>query len=269
MRFVLSAMPAYLRLSLASMFQYRGEIVLWAVWGVVYPAVAMAMWSAAIAGNRGGMHIEGFGSRDFAAYFLSTMIVGHFCTAWDVYEMGHLVRKGKLSPLLLRPLLPVWFSLSDNLAYKVLTFTILVPIWIIVALVVRPAFATTTVHLLLAIPAMFQGAMLTFVWGYVLATSAFWVTRTDAVGELWFGLSLFFGGRLAPLTVLPPALQTIAAVLPFKWMIWFPSVALTGRLSTSQIVWGLLWQACWLVGGLAAFRIAWRVGIKRYSAVGA
>ena len=102
MNTVIAAMPAFLRLALAEMFQYRGEIILWAIWGIVYPAVAIAMWSAAVSGNESGAGIHGFGSRDFAAYFLLTMVVGHFATAWDVYEMGHRVRSGALSAALLR-----------------------------------------------------------------------------------------------------------------------------------------------------------------------
>lgn len=269
MKAILSAMPALLRLSLAEMFQYRGEIVLWAVWGVVYPAVGIAMWSAAVAGKADGTQIHGYGAPDFAAYFLLTMIVGHLCTSWDVYEMGHLVRKGMLSPLLLRPILPVWASLADNVAYKVLTLALLIPIWIGVAIVTQPAFNTTVTHVLLGLLAVIMAALLNFLWGYTLATAAFWITRMEGVGETWFGLSLFFGGRLGPLAVLPLPLQWVAAAMPFKWIIWFPSAALMGRLSTREIVWGLLWQACWLVGGLIAFRLAWRVGIKRYTAVGA
>src|SRR5690606_12024883 len=91
---VLRSLAAYLRASLAVMFQYRGEIVLWALWGVVYPLVAMAMWRAAIEGAPNGQAIQGLDAGDFAAYFLLTMVVGHVATAWDVYEMGYLVRTG-------------------------------------------------------------------------------------------------------------------------------------------------------------------------------
>lgn len=55
-----AALPAFWRQSLATMLQYRGEIALWAVWGVVYPAVAMAMWAAAVRGAPGGQEIGGF-----------------------------------------------------------------------------------------------------------------------------------------------------------------------------------------------------------------
>lgn len=262
-------MPAYWRISLASMFQYRGEIVLWALWGVVYPAVAIAMWSAAVPASPDGHNIQGFAPGDFAAYFLLTMIVGHVCTAWDLYEMGYLVQSGAMSPKLLRPLLPLWESISDNLAYKVLTLTILVPIWLVVALVTHPTFNTTATHLLYGCGALLLASMLNYLWGYNLALAAFWITRTEAMGELWFACTLFFGGRLAPLTILPLPVQWIAAFLPFQWIMWFPAAILTGRLSTDEMNRGLLLQMAWLLGALLMFRIAWGASVKRYSAVGA
>lgn len=264
-----SAMPAFLRTSLALMFQYRGEIILWAVWGVVYPAIAIAMWSAAVAGRADGGAIAGFGPREFAAYFLLTMVVGHVCTAWDLYEMGYLVQSGRMSARLLRPLLPIWQAIADNLAYKILTLALLIPIWVIVALVTRPAFTGDWFSTLAGVVALLIGASINFIWGYTIALGAFWLTRMDTVGECWHGMSMFLGGRIAPLTVLPMPLQWLAAFLPFKWMIWFPSAVLMGGMPRAEILEGLLLQIAWLAGGITLFRLTWRRAVKRYTAVGA
>lgn len=264
-----AALRAYLKVSLAAMFQYRGEIILWAVWGLVYPAVAMAMWSAAVAGNPGRADIGGFGPREFAGYFLLTMVVGHLCTAWDIFEMGHLVRSGRMSPLLLRPILPLWRALSDNVAYKILTLAVLVPTWLVVAWVARPTIATSWTHVLMGVPVVVLAAALNFICGYTLALAAFWITKMDALAGLWFAGSLFLGGRLAPLSILPAPLQWAAAATPFKWIIWFPTVTWSGRLEPGNILWGMLWQLCWLIGAVITFKLIWRAAIRRYSAVGA
>ena len=269
MNHLTSAIPAFLRTALSVMFQYRGEIILWAVWGVIYPAVAIAMWSAAIAGSATGGDIGGYAARDFAAYFLLTMIAGHVTTAWDVYEMGWQVRSGRISPKLLRPVLPIWEAMSDNLAYKLLTLAVLVPIWCVVIWLTEPRFQTQWIHVIFGIPALLLAAALSFIWGYVVAIASFWVTKMDAVSEMWFAMSLFFGGRLGPISVMPWPLGSVAAALPFQWMIWFPSEALIGRLDAATMLQGLAWQMGWLILGLIAFRVVWRRGLKHYSAVGA
>lgn len=269
MRAVLSGMPAFLRESMATMFQYRGEILLWAIWGVVYPAVAMAMWSAAVAGAPGGHEIGGYAPRDFAAYFWLTMVIGHICTAWDVYELGYLVQSGKLSPKLLRPVLPVWQSLADNIAYKVVSLGVLVPIWVLIVLLTRPQFGIDRHAATFAVPAILMAAIINYLWCYNLAMVAFWVTRMEAIGQGWFGAGLFFGGRLAPLSIMPEPLQKIASALPFKWVVYFPCEMLMGRLSDRAIWTGLGNQLAWVAFGLVVFCVMWRMGVKRYSAVGA
>jgi ABC-2 type transport system permease protein len=226
------------------------------------------MWDAARTAQ-GGQTLGGFGRGEFAAYFLMTMIVGHLGAAWDAFEMGYLVRTGKMSAPLLRPMLPLWSSIADNLAYKIVTLAILIPLWLGVAWVAQPKFATSLTHVGLGAVATLLGAAMNFLWGYTVALVAFWTTRTDATGEFWFGGNLMFGGRFAPLTLLPMPLQWVAAVLPFKWIIWFPSATLMGQLSIPQVLGGLAAQLLWLAAGVLVFRLVWRAALKRYTAVGA
>lgn len=268
MRNVLAAMPAYLRQSLATMLQYRGEIVLWAVWGVAYPLVAMAAWSAAVRGSASGTEIRGMTAADFNAYFLLSMIVGHICTAWNIYEMGYLVRSGQMSTRLVRPILPVWESLADNLAYKVITLVLLVPTWLLVGWIAQPNIQASPVDFAFGIAATLLAAAMHFVWGYNLSLCAFWWTRMDAVSEAWWGMNLFLGGRLFPLEVMPAPLRLAADLSPFKWIIWFPSRVLAGQMNTHEMAMGIVWQSLWLVAGLALFRYGWSFAVKRYTAVG-
>lgn len=268
MKWIAHTILAFMRASIATMLQYRGEMVLWAIWGVVYPAVAMSMWSAAVGGAPGG-EIRGMDARDFAAYFLLTMVVGHLSAAWDIFEMGYQVRSGALSPRLLQPVLPIWYNVADNLSYKLVTMALLVPTWVVVALVAQPRFQGGGADLAVGLLAATMGAVLHFLWNYNLALGAFWITRTEAIAEMWWGSNLLLGGRIAPISVMPVPLQWVATLLPFQWIIWFPSAALAGQLDGGQLARGLAWQVGWLVAGVAFFRIAWPRAVRQYSAVGA
>lgn len=251
------------------MLQYRGEIALWALWGIIYPAVAYTMWSAAARGSADGSTIHGYAAADFAAYFLITMIVAHAAAAWDVFELGYLVRGGGLSPQLLRPMLPMWESLASNLAYKVVTLTILIPCWLIVAWFLQPRFQTDFSHLALGLLALIVGAALNYIAGYTLALISFWTTKVDAIGELWFGGSLIFGGRMAPLALMPGILQTVAWFLPFKWTFWFPVETLIGRGSIESVLVGIGMQLGWFIAAVLLFNLLWRAALRQYAAVGA
>ena len=145
---------------------------------------------------------------------------------------------------------------------------ILLPLWLLIALWARPRFDVSGMQALLGVMAIGLGAALNYIFNYALAMLAFWITRTDGLGQLWFGMSLFFGGRLAPVTIMPSPMQPLISMMPFKWIIWFPSAALMGQLSEREILIGLGCQLAWLAAGLLLFRILWRAGVKRFTAVG-
>lgn len=262
------AFGAMFRVDLLQTIQYRGESFLWAIWGVIYPVVALAMWEAAAEAPAEGSNVAAYAKGGFAAYFLLTMIVGHVVTAWDAYEMGWVIRSGEFSAQLMRPMLPIWRSIAGNLAWKLFTLVILTPFWILVAWMVEPRFEATAGQLVLGLVATVLAAGIAFVWGYVVALTAFWTTRNDAVGEFWFGASLLVGGRLAPIALLPVPLQFLAGVLPHQWALGFPCEVLTGQCSDARLYGGLAAQAAWLVGGAVIFRLLWSKAIRRYTAVG-
>lgn len=264
----LRAFGAYHRAGVQVMLHYRAEIVLWAVWGLVNPAVLYAMWSAAAASNP-DQTAAGLTRGQFAAYYFVVMIIGHVAAAWDVYEMGYLIRSGQLSSLLLRPMLPIWKALAENLAYKVATLLFLLPMWAVFAWVVRPEFETSLWQLALGCVAMVLGAALNFLLGYVVSLVAFWATKLDAMGEVYFGLGMFLGGRFAPLQALPTPVYWLAWALPFRWMFAFPAELLTGHLADpAAAMAGIAMQVVWIVAIVAAFRRLWAVALRRYAAVG-
>lgn len=267
MRALIRALPTMLRVDSSLMVTYRGEVVLWALWGLVYPAVSMVMWQAAGSGAGGGT-LAGFTSSDIAAYFILSMVVGHLTSAWDVYEMGYLIRSGTLSARLLRPIWPLWESVAGNIAYKVVTLTLLLPIWAAFWWWCRPTLTASPGIFAAGCAATLLAAVLAYVWGYAIAMLAFYVTKMEAIAELYFGITLFLSGKFAAIDWLPAPIQWMTYAFPFRWTIAFPVEALMGRLSMADALAGLLWQAGWLVVGIAVLRTAWSRAIQRYSAVG-
>lgn len=73
---------------------------------------------------------------------------------------------------------------------------------------------------------------------------------------------------VAPVGLLPGAMQTLARFLPFRYMIGFPVEVLTGRLSAGEVAFGFLAQAGWTALALGLSWLTWRAGIRRYAAVG-
>src|SRR5947208_4841431 len=142
MRYWLGVYRANLKMAIAQMLQYRFAILIWAVWGFVGPLISLAVWSAATAA-RGGSITNAAGRTfergDFTAYFLVFMIFGHLTMSWDAFDFAFRVRDGNLSPRLLKPLHPIHTDVAFNIAFKLCTSAMLLPIWILLFVLLKPS----------------------------------------------------------------------------------------------------------------------------------
>ena len=75
-------------------------------------------------------------------------------------------------------------------------------------------------------------------------------------------------GQVAPVALLPGALQTAAIVLPFRSMVAFPVEVLTGRLNGTDLLTGFAIQAAWLAAAVILYRLVWTRGLRHYAAIG-
>ncbi len=121
------ALPALYRqqfkTSLAVMLQYRASLVIWLISHLLEPLVYLVVWSA-VATARGGS-VGGYGSAEFASYFILLMLVNHVTYTWVMYEYEYRVRHGSLSFALLRPVHPIHADLADNISSKIITLPLI------------------------------------------------------------------------------------------------------------------------------------------------
>ena len=261
-----NALWVQLKTSSALNLQYRAANFIWLIGAVLEPVIYLIVWDT-VAQVQGG-DVGGFTSSDFAAYFLALMVVDRLTFTWIMWEYEFMIREGTLARRLMRPLHPFWVDVMDNLAYKALIMVVLVPTVIVLVLAFRPTFETTFLDLLAFLPALILAFVMRFCLEWTLAMAAFWTTRTSAINQVYFVIFLFFSGRLAPLELLPSFAQTLASLLPFRWMLSFPLDVLLGRLSAPEIALGYLAQLGWTGIILLVLPQAWRVGVKQFSAVG-
>jgi ABC-2 type transport system permease protein len=264
---LLSAYRAQFRITFATQLQYRVSLVIWLIGMVLEPTMYLVVWST-VAEAQGGQ-VSGFAASDFAAYFVTSMLVNHVTFTWIMYDFEYQVRQGQLSPRLLRPVHPVHLHLADNITYKLLTALVMVPAAGVLALVFHARFTTEPWALALAVPAVLLAFAARFTLEWTLALAAFWTTRVFAINEMYYLALLFLSGQMAPLALLPRAAQVLANVLPFRWFVAFPVELITGRLTPGEALVGLGAQAVWLALAYGLTTVVWNEGVKRYSAVGA
>lgn len=86
----------------ATMLEYRAEIALWALSGVL-PLIMLAVWQGS-----DGAAAAGLSSTKLAHYFVAAFLVRQFSVVWMIHVFEEDTLQGKLSPQLLQPLQPLW-----------------------------------------------------------------------------------------------------------------------------------------------------------------
>lgn len=252
-----------------SWMQHRSFFFLLAFGWMIPPLIYLFVWSTATGVvTDGDATIGGLSSGEFVAYYLILVVVNQLTYAQTNWTVGDEIRYGNLNTWLLRPMAPIFNVLSTEIAGKVVYMTFTIPVALLLALLLRPEFELTLQNGLLFLPALIFAWALRFFWGYWLALLAFWATRADALLALQDSMIFLLGGQVAPTRLLPPLIQVLATVLPFRYMAAFPVEVLTGQLTQPEIVTGFIFQTFWMLVAFSLYALMWRNGLRRYAAVG-
>lgn len=252
----------------AEQWQYRANLVMYLLYWLVSPVVYLAVWST-VANEQGS--VGGLTANDFVTYYLTLLIVDTLTSDITIHLLAYKIQDGTLSGDLLKPIHPILTNiLVNNLAFKLLTFAVLVPVWLVLCLVFRPDFSGVSVQsLLLAVPALLLGFGISFLLGATITCVAFWTTRVYSLNEFYYALIVLFSGQFVPLDLMPQFIQQLAQFLPFQHMKYAPVQLILGRLPPEVIARNFALGLFWFAVSLALFTWVWRNGVRRFSAVGA
>lgn len=243
----------------AYMLEYRAEIVIWMLAGIL-PFILMGVWMKVA--QSGGMEPV-----EFARYFLAVFITHELVVVWVIWEFESHVVNGMLSPYLLQPLDPFWRYVALHVSERLARFPFMVILVLLFFMLYPKAFwIPDASRLSLYIFVVILVFLLRFLIQYTLSFLAFWVERVSQFENLMFAIYMFLSGYFAPISMFPDTIRNFAKFTPFPYMIHLPVSIITGKDFNPL---DLVILTLWLILFWVLNRILWRIGLKRYSAMGA
>lgn len=246
----------------AYMVEYRAELIFWVLSGS-FPLIFLGLW------NQAARSADiGFTPAEFARYFLAVFLARQVTVVWVIWDFEKEVVQGKLSPLLLQPIDPVWRHFFGHLAERLTRLPLIFLLVGLFCLLYPDAIWLPTPYAFFwGIFTLFLSFGLRFLIQYTFAMLSFWVERATAIQQFWFLFYTFLSGMIAPLDLFPAPIREFALWTPFPYLVYFPASLLTGL--PVDLVRGLATMALW--GAIAFFlnRLLWSKGLKRYSGMGA
>ena len=245
----------------ANMLEYRAEIALWAISGVI-PFFMLNIWT-----NNGLNESINMSNASLSRYFLSAFFVRQFSVVWVVFTFEEDALLGRVSPYLIQPLHPFIRYFAQHIAEQITRF----PFALLIATIFFifnpeslwiPSLAT----ILISIISTFFSFLIQFLMQSIIASFCFWTEKASSIEKLLFIPTLFLSGLLAPVTSFPYYVKSWIYLTPFPYLIDFPASILSGN--QSSIIEGLLIQLLWIILFFSIFKRVWKSGTKKFTAMG-
>ena len=213
-----------LKVQYSNMLEYRIEIALWAISGVI-PFFMLNIWT-----NNNLNESINFSDAMLSRYFLSAFFVRQFSVVWVVFTFEEDALLGKLSPYLIQPINPFFRYLAQHLAEQItrLPFALIIAS---VFFILNPGniwFPRFNI-LLLSFISTFLSFLIQFLIQSIVACLCFWTERASSFERLLFIPTLFLSGLLAPVVSFPDYVKSWIYITPFPYLIDFPANLLSGN----------------------------------------
>lgn len=248
---------------------YRSHALVSLFVGPVNFLVQFFIWKAVFSNRQ---VVNGFTLEQMLSYFAITTLI-HYCIMdFADWNLQMLIQTGKFTTFLLRPVSHRYYALSQKVGHRLLGFWVeFIPVYFLFYLLFGILLVPARLGWTLASVAL--GFLMMFLFDYCIGITGFWLIRTGGVRRMLLVFRDIFAGVFLPLSFFPELLQRISLFLPFQYISYVPArvfigtYQLAGRTYEIPVIVGL--QAIAVAAMFLLSEVLWRLGIKKYTGVGA
>ena len=180
------------------------------------------------------------------------------------------VRSGEIATDLMKPIDFQMMTLATAVGTSIHTLLLnMLPKVILFYAIFRLSLPPSLLTVLLFTLSVFLGYVILFSIEFIIGILAFWIVEVRGIHTLvvW-GLYMLFSGYFLPLEFYPTFLAKVAALLPFRAIIYIPTALYTGQFTGSSLVSALLIQLTWSIVLMGLGRIGYRAAFRKLEVQG-
>ncbi|MBU1070853.1 ABC-2 family transporter protein [Patescibacteria group bacterium] len=242
---------------------YRGE-----VWFSII-GKALSIFGIVLLWSIIGKESSGVGSFwDLAPYFLIANGVSGLVDAESTRFSRILndeIKLGTLSNHLLRPIHPVLFLYVSFLGSRgvVMVMSILL---LLSGLLLLPAISF--VGIILFLFCLLFAFVIALAINLLIGSITFWTTEADHLQNVASHVVRIFSGVMIPVSLFPERLKMFTLLSPFPAMGFLPATLIKNPVWGLDIYISFLSSVFWVAVFLPFSLLIWKIGLRRYEAVG-
>lgn len=250
--------------------QYRLNFMLGLI-SIIFPiTIQIYIWNAVYYGKTDSV-VYGFSYKQMILYTLLSAIVSKF-VASDGFEgeINQDIKDGGLNKYLIKPVSYSKYRLSCSIGKKtpqIITVTIMIIAVLIVSSLVLEQTLEPLRIMVFFISICFA-TLLNLLHVYCISAAAFWVSDAGSFFHIASLVVNVFSGGVFPLEIFGSTLNRIFNYLPYKYTIYYPVTIVNGRLESARIIEILGLQIFWIVVLILLSKVFWKIGMKKYNAIG-
>lgn len=256
-------------LGIQSSMEYRINFLL-TIFSALIPIVIQYFLWDAIYKSSSKLEVYGYTFVQMITYTVLAAIFSKLLVTGFEWDVANDIKNGGLSKFIVQPIGYLLYRISMFIGGKLInTITMII-------------LATSTLFILkfylgiqlglervaFLITILFLALLLNFLIFFCISTLAFWMQ------EIWqmfvitrLAINIASGG-VFPLDIFGPTVLKIVNFLPFKYTIYFPISVVNGKLSSNDLIQGILVQLVWIIVLFFTSNFLWNKGMKKYVAFG-
>lgn len=258
---------AFARAAIGSNTEYRGAIAVWMAVSLIRLGVALFVWLTA-----GNQILGGYTKSEIIGYY-TIVLFFDWTLMWNPFNpVASEIKSGQIVVYLLRPVSYIRSWLGREAGFKLVSLSILSVVAMAIFFVLKVAGLIPILRPYwnwLALSVAIPGAVtVSFLITMCMALLGFWFTEVRYINYVYWTFMPLLGGLFLPTSFLPPAVERLNWLLPFRYHLSLVMEIILNRLNLVETLESLILMGLWTTVLYKLYKFMWREGVKNYSAFG-